>query len=129
MSGAYRYVDGADLQRLILEIRTEFLARLPYGSDDMQRPNSVRLVAIDIFEGKTADQQLSVLRDLLEVNPGLTIAREDDRDIFEYSDTPAAYLTDLVCEVVCQVLDRDPTIRDEDDRRMARSAESADERE
>jgi hypothetical protein len=89
----------------------------------------VRLVAIDVFEGKTADQQLSVLRDLLEVNPGLTIAREDDRDIFEYSDTPVAYLTDLVCEVVCQVLDRDPTIRDEDDRRMALSAKSADERE
>jgi hypothetical protein len=127
MSVAYGYVNGADLARFVLEVRDEFVGRLPFGSDDTRRPNSVRLVAIDVFESKTTDEQLSVLRDLIEADHELVLAREDDRDVFEYSDTPAAYVTDLVCEVVCQILARDPSIRAEDDRRLALAVDCAEE--
>jgi hypothetical protein len=119
MPTAYSYVDGAELACLALEVRGEFIARPPYGADDTRRPNSVRLVAVEVIEGKTTDQQLSVLADLLDANPGIVISRDDDRDIFQYSDTPATYLTDLICEVVCLILARDPSIRKEDSRRTA----------
>jgi hypothetical protein len=124
MAGAYTYVEGASLTELILGVRDEFLARLPYELDETRRPNSVRLVTLDVFEGKTPDEQLDVLRDLLDSNPRLILARRDE-DIFAYADTPAAYLTDLVCEVVWQVLARDEAIREEDGRRLVLSAESA----
>jgi hypothetical protein len=119
MLSGYSYVEGADLARFVLEVRDEFVSRLPFGSDDTRRPNSVRLVAIDLLVSKTTDEQLAILRDLIDANHGLVLTREDDRDVFEYSDTPGAYVADLVCEVVCQILDRDPSIRDEDDRRLA----------
>lgn len=119
MLSGYSYVEGADLARFVLEVRNEFVSRLPFGSDDTRRPNSVRLVAIDLLASKTTDEQLAILRDLIDANHGLVLTREDDRDVFAYSDTPGAYLADLVCEVVCQILGRDPSIRDEDDRRLA----------
>jgi hypothetical protein len=124
MAGAYTYVDGADLVDLILETRDEFIARLPYELDESRRPNSVRLTAIDVFESKSTSGQLRILRDLFESNPGLIVARSSNA-IFAHSDTPASYITDLVCEVVCQVLARDPAIRDENQRRLELSVESA----
>jgi hypothetical protein len=93
--------------------------------DDTRRPNSLRLVALDVFEGKSTSDQVAVMRDLIETDPSFSIAR--DRDIFEYADTVGAFITDFVCEFVGQVLSRDPSIRAEDDRRSALSAESIEE--
>jgi hypothetical protein len=119
MPGARTYVEGADLVGLILEIRAEFLARRPCANDDARRPNSLRLVAVDVLEGKSTDEQLAVLRDLLDANGALVVRQEEDdeHDIFEYADTPAAYLTDLVCAICRQILLRDPTLSEEDRRR------------
>jgi hypothetical protein len=125
MPSAYTYLEGASFVGLLLEVREEFLTRVPH--DDGSGPNSLRLVATDILEGKTTDEQLSVWRDLLEDNPTLMVARDGDRDIFEHSDAPATYLTDLTSEVICQILYRDLSIREEDDRRMALAVELADE--
>jgi hypothetical protein len=123
---AYSYVDGASLVDFIFEVRKEFLSRSPRESDD-RHPNSLRLVAIDTFESMTTEEQLAVWRDLIDDNPALHLARDDSRDIFEFSDAPAAYLTDLTCEVICQILYRDRSIREEDNRRLALVMEAADE--
>ncbi len=125
MSSAYNYLEGVAFVDLLLEVREEFLTRMSHG--DGTGPNSLRLVATDVFEGKTTDEQLSVWRDLLEENPMLIVTRDDDRDLFEHSDAPATYLTDLTSEVICQILYRDQSIRDEDDRRMALAVELTDE--
>jgi hypothetical protein len=124
MPDGYTYVDGASLGSLVWQVRDEFETRLPYELDETRRPNSLRLTAIDVFEGKSTYEQLQVLRDLMDVNPSLIVTRDSD-DIFVHSDTPATYITDLVCEVVRQILVRDPAIRDEDQRRLHLSAESA----
>lgn len=120
----YSYVDGTDLVNLIFEVRDEFLARIPYELDDTRRPNSLQLVAIDLLEEKTVDEQLAIVRDLIEHNPGFIVAR-DSSDVFVHADAPSTYIADLVCEVACQVLLRDPEIRAENGRRLALAAESA----
>jgi hypothetical protein len=124
MPGSYAYVDGAHLTSLVLEVRDQFFARLPYELDDDRRPNSVRLVAVDVFDGKSTEEQFLVLRDLIDANHGLIVTRENP-EIFAYSDTPAAYVADLVCEIVRQILGRDPVVQNEDQRRLALAAESA----
>jgi hypothetical protein len=119
--GAYTYVDGDALTELIFEVRSQFMRDLSEESGDRWRPDSLHLVAIDVLEGKTTDEQLAVLRDLIDLNPSLMVAR-DSRGIFAHSDTPAAYIADLVCEVVCQVLSRDRMLHAEDKRRRRRMA-------
>jgi hypothetical protein len=121
MAGAY--VDGDSLWDLIWSIRDEFLARIPYELDEARRPNSLRLVALDVIEGKTTDEQLEILRDLIDVNPALVLMGSRDQ-IFEHADAPADYILDLVSAVAAQVLGRDAALRDEDERRLALSAES-----
>lgn len=125
MSTAYSYVAGDNLWRLILRVREDFVARGPYEDDETRHPNSIRLVAIETFEDKTTDEQLAVLRDVIEANPGLIVEHEQNRDVFEYSDTVASYITDLICHVVCQIVARDPDIRLEDNRRRALVLEAA----
>jgi hypothetical protein len=119
----YGFVDGDSLWSLILEVREEFLARDPYELDETRRPNSIRLVALDVQESKTTEEQLAVLRDLIDLNPSLIVARNGE-DIFQHADSPGTYVDDLVCAVVCQVLDRDQSMRDENARRLALSADS-----
>lgn len=126
MPVGYNYIDGNDLGRFILQVREEFMARPPHGDDDdTGRPNSVRLVAIDVFEGKSLDERLSVLADIISVNPGLILERRGSRDVFEYSDTAASYITDIVCQIACQVLALDESIREENSRRLALAVELA----
>jgi hypothetical protein len=127
---SYNYIDGDGLARFILDVREEFMARPAHGDgDDTGRPNSVRLVAIDVFEDKPLDERLSVLADIISVNPGLILERHGSRDVFEYSDTAASYVTDIVCQIACQVLALDESIRGEDSRRLALAVESAKEQE
>jgi hypothetical protein len=124
----YSYVDGDELTSLALDVRREFLHRPPCSPDDARRPNSVRLVALDLIERRSTHQQLSALADLIDRNPGLTVTRDEDRDIFEHSDTPANFVADLICEVIWQILARDSEIREEDQRRCSRAIARAERR-
>jgi hypothetical protein len=121
MCAAYTYVEGEHLAQFILAVREEFVKRDPCEPKDSFRPNALRIVAIDLFEGRSTDEQLRLLRDLLTSNPELVIER-NSREVFAHSDTPSAYITDCVCEVAHQVLARDPTIRAEEDRRLELAA-------
>jgi len=125
MPGGYSYVEGDALGRFILEVRKEFLDCGLFLDRETGQPGSIRLVAIDAFERNRVDQQLLILQDLLAANGGLIVEREESRDIFEHSATPSSYLTDLVCEVVHQVLARDPAIHAENEERMALAARCA----
>jgi|GEM_PF-6896034 len=123
MAGAYRYVDGDSLWSLILSVQKEFHARLPYELDEEGRPNSLRLIAVDCLERMGKRKQRAVLTDLIERNPSLRV-EGTEKGIFRYASTPDDYIADLICAVVEQVLRRDWAVRDEDDRRLALSAES-----
>lgn len=126
MAGAYphRYVDGDHLWMLILSVEKEFHARAPYESDDERRPNSLRLVAVDCLERMGKRKQRAVLTDLIERNQSLRVERTEN-EIFRCASTPDDYASDLICAVVEQVLRRNQAVREEDDRRLALSAESA----
>ncbi|HEV2945169.1 MAG TPA: hypothetical protein VGX26_08655 [Solirubrobacteraceae bacterium] len=123
MAGTYRYVDGDSLWSLILSVQKEFHARPPYELDDERHPNSLRLVAIDCLERMGKREQRAVLTDLIERNPSLCVERTEN-DIFPYASAPVDYVADLICAVVEQVLRRNEVVRDEDDWRLALSAES-----
>jgi hypothetical protein len=68
-------------------------------------------------------EQRAVLTDLIERNPSLCVERTEN-DIFPYASAPVDYVADLICAVVEQVLRRNEVVRDEDDWRLALSAES-----
>lgn len=123
MLRTYTFVEGASLVGLILEVRREFWARLPYELDDFRQPNSIRHVAIDVFEAKPADERLDVLRDFILANGGLTLTGSPS-DIFGLADTPGDVLVDLVSAVVQAVLERDPDLAAESQRRTAVARES-----
>jgi hypothetical protein len=120
---AYTYVEGASLTGLILEVREEFWSRRPYEPDDFRQPNSIRHVTIDVFEDKSQDTGLSVLRDLLVADGGFVLTATPEA-MFRSADTPGAYLVDVVCAAVQDVLERDPDIAAEDRQRKVLAAES-----
>jgi hypothetical protein len=127
MLGAQRYVDGDSLWTLILSVEEEFHARgATCELDDERHPNSLRLVAGDCLERMGKRKQRAVLIDLVERNPSLCVERTEN-DIFRYASTPIDFTADLICAVVEQVLRRNRAVRDEDDRRLALSAEAASE--
>lgn len=122
----YHYVDGDRLAALTLEVRHEFLSRPPCTAEEAGRPNSLRLTALEVVEDRPSGERLAILAEVIDCKPGFVLNR-DRRAIFEYADTPAAYVMDLVCEIVCQILTRDPRIREEDARRKAVAVDAADE--
>jgi hypothetical protein len=123
MANNHSYVDGSHLVTFALEVREQFLIRPAWESGESERPNSLRLTAIDLFEERPLAERLAVVRDLMERNHRLVL-RRGEREIFAHSDTPAAYVTDLVCEAVAQILERDQSIRSEDCRRLGLEVES-----
>jgi hypothetical protein len=127
MSSPFTYVDGADLVSLILDVRNEFVNRLPYELDTMRRPNTVWLVAVEVFDERSPADQAAVVRDLMHENRCLTFTRRTASDIFCHATTVADYVVDLVCEAVCEILLRDPLIREETERREALALESREE--
>ncbi len=118
-----RFVDGDSLCGFILSVRKEFLVRIPYELDDERRPNCLRLVALDQLESRDTNEHLAILKDLIDLNPGLAVERTDD-EIFRHAAVASDYISDLVCAVVEQILRRDEHIREQDDERLALSAES-----
>jgi hypothetical protein len=128
MASPYTYVDGADLVSLLLDVRNEFVSRRPYELDVMRRPNTVWLVAVEVFDDRSSAEQAAVVRDLMHANRRLTFTRRTASDIFSHATTIADYIVDLVCEAVCEILLRDPMIRKESECREALSLESCQER-
>jgi hypothetical protein len=123
MDGTYRFVDGDSLCGFIFSVREEFLAHIPYELDEERRPNCLRLVALDHLESRSTNEQLAILKDLIDLNPALAVERTDE-DVFRHAATAGDYIADLVCAVVEQILRRDQDIREQDDDRLALSAES-----
>ncbi len=116
MPGTYTTVRGAALVGVVHEIRTVFLARPPVADHDPQLPNSLRLVALEVFTAKAKREKLGIVGDIIDADTNLPIDREA-ADIFADASTAGAYLDDLVCEIVCQALNDDPNVRVEDESR------------
>jgi hypothetical protein len=121
----YSFIEGGDLVDLILEVREEFLGRTPYDLDDARQPNSVRLVALAVLEDRSNEVRARIIGDLDVVELDLRLADVEPSEVFAQAATPREYLTDLVCEVVSQVLRRDEYIRSEDHRRLQLAAASS----
>ncbi len=126
MLDTYTYVEGASLADLIFDVREQYLRSLPYDLDEGRIPNSLHRVAIEVYERRPPQAQAAILHDLIVGNNGLVFVRPAEA-IFETADTPAAMLTDLVCEVACQILRRDPVLSSQDDWRIAVATEAAEE--
>lgn len=129
MSCPYTYVDGADLVSLVLDVRHEFVGRPPYELDAMRRPNTVWLVTVDVFDDRAVADQAAIVLDLMHRNPRLTLTRCTASDVLAHATTVADQLTDLVCGAVCEILLRDPLIREESKRRESLSQASREESE
>ncbi len=129
MSSPYTYVDGADLVSLVLDVRYEFVGRSPYELDAMRRPNTVWLVAVDVFDDRAPADQAAVVLDLMQKNPSLMLTRRTAGDVLAHATTIAHQFADLVCGAVCEILLRDPLIRDESERRESLSQASREESE
>lgn len=113
-------VEGPSLLALIDTIRRTFLARDSYEEvpSGQRRVNSVRLATIETWDGLSRSEQIAVVEDLLFGDQEIEFLRSQ-QTIFHASDSPAAHIVDLVCEVVWQALVREPEIRIEDEIRAA----------
>jgi len=110
--------EGDHLDRLIQEVKREFFARSASTSFEggFREANTLRVVAVEVLEGLALEAQIATLSDLFLRNECLVL-RRDAADIFVTADSPAGVLTDLVCEVVWQLLIEDPLIQMEDEAR------------
>lgn len=90
---------------------------------DRQLPNSLRLVALEIFAKKAKPDKLEILGDVIETDTDLPIEREAN-EMFSEVTTAGSYVEDLVGEIVCQVLYADSDIRAEDESRHRMAAAS-----
>lgn len=111
-------IEGDHLRRLVNEVVAEFRAReaCDHFERGFKQVNSVRVVTSEVFEDLSLDAQLGVLGDLLQHTDRIVFERSKD-EIFEASDTPSAFITDVACEVVWQLVNEDPVVRMEDEAR------------
>ncbi|HUB73953.1 MAG TPA: hypothetical protein VL979_07955 [Solirubrobacteraceae bacterium] len=121
MPGAYTSVRGAALVGLIRETRSAFLAGPPVATYDPELPNSLRLVALETYTGKDKSDQLVIVADVIGSDTDLLIERTPE-DIFRHAGNAGAFVEDLVCEIVCQVLSTDSEIVAEDQSRCRTAA-------
>lgn len=101
-------------------MRSEYVLRSPYDdlSGGLRQTNTIRLVAGEIFDDLSKDQQLAVICDAYALDSH-EFLRDDPREIFKASDTIANHLFDLVCELAWQVLVSDIELRIEDEIRIS----------
>ena len=121
MPGAYTSVRGAALVGLIRETRSTFLAGPPEAAYDPELPNSLRLVALEAYTRKAKSDQLIIVADVIGSDTDLPIERAPE-DIFRHSGNAGAFVEDLVCEIVCQVLSTDSEVLAEDESRCRAAA-------
>ena len=120
--GTYTFVEGPSLGAFLLEVRQRFTSA-PALADDAEgaAPNSIQLVASDVFDELSPAGRAAVLLDLLEGNVELFFVR-DLEEVFAAAHTPQDCLIDIVCEVATAVLRRDPGLHAEDELRLALAA-------
>lgn len=116
----YTTFEGLSLQRLVDAVRSEFLNRPGYHQDaeGWKQVNSVRLVAVGVVDELSVEERLDVVGDLLRLNDDRILIRSHEA-IFQASDAPETFITDLICEIVWQALMHDVEIRIEDEIRHA----------
>jgi hypothetical protein len=114
----YTYVEGTALASFLLDVRALFVSLPPHDGCESARPNSVRFVALSRFERLSRAQRSELVSELLEFNGELHLNRCPDA-IFLSASAPGHYVTDVVCEVACQVLRGDAAIHAEDELRLA----------
>lgn len=110
---------GENLWHLIEEVRYQFFSQSPETNRTRYRQaSSARIVTIEVYAGLSFESRVAIVADLMRASEEMVLSR-DARDVFAHSDTPQAYITDLVCEVVYQELMRDPEVIMEDESRAA----------
>jgi transcriptional antiterminator Rof (Rho-off) len=114
-------VEGVSLRRLIQDVHDEFVVRCAYDEFELEfrQANCVRVVALDMFDRKSPDEQVAVVADLLCHNGEMRLLRGDKTTVFASAESPGEIIVDLVCEIVWQVLMRDHEVRVEDEIRLA----------
>jgi len=123
MLETYTYVEGASLTALLLEVRSAFVSALPVDEcEGYSVPNSVRALALEAFDGQPPTERSRIILDLFEANGSLRLPQTSD-NLFAHAHAPSDFISDLVCEVVSQVLRRDPSIQAEDELRLALAGE------
>lgn len=116
---AAQNVEGAGLSSLLSDVRATFLSACAVQDhEDYVVPNSLRLVALDVFDDRSPADRARIIGDLLDGNAELSF-RLTGRRVFAHARTTGDYLTDFVCEIVRQILRQDPTILIEDELRQA----------
>jgi hypothetical protein len=110
---------GASLRRFIDEVRREFFARRAREvGDGYQQINSARVVTIEVYDDLSVDAQAAIAADVVRAKDEIVLIRNPE-EVFTRSDTPQAYIADLICEVVYQELMDDPSVVMEDESREA----------
>lgn len=118
MSGPiYSYVEGADLIGLAVDVTSEFRRREAFERDSSRRPNSLRLVASELFEVLPEIARHRIVADVYGADD-LFIEFEPMSDPW-VATTASDLVSDLVAYAVAQVLRRNRDLRIEDDRRVA----------
>jgi hypothetical protein len=114
-------LQGASLRRFIDEVRCEFFGRLAREvGHAYQQINSARVVTIEVYDALSVDAQAAIAADVVRAKDEIVVVRNAE-DVFARSDTPQAYIADLICEVVYQELMDDPSVAMEDESREALS--------
>jgi hypothetical protein len=110
---------GASLRSFIDEVRCEFFARRAREvGHGYQQVNSTRVVTIEVYDDLSVDAQAAIAADVVRAKDEIVLIRNAE-EVFTSSDTPQAYIADLICEVVYQELMDDPSVVIEDESRKA----------
>ena len=101
-------------------VRSEYWLRQPYEdySSGLRQANTVRVVACQVLEKLSHEEQLAVVRDLYTLE-SVELLRGTPSEVFGASDSIRSHIFDLACEVTWQMLVSDLEIRVEDEIRMA----------
>jgi hypothetical protein len=108
--------EGDHFLALITRVKEEFLSQPTDQSDQESNPITLSIVATETLEELSDDEKLAVMSDLLVKNKGFYLGNRDQ--ILEHADTPGSALFDVVRASVIQVLQRDSSLREEDERRV-----------
>jgi len=121
----YSAVEGDSLLDFVESVRFEFRKRDAYSSDPngLRFINSVRSIAVELFDLLSDDQKVVIVRDLIVGNDEILLLRPFV-EVFETAGSPADYITDLICEIVWQVLMEEEDIRHEDKARQSLANDS-----
>jgi hypothetical protein len=114
-------LQGEHLRRLVQEARNEFFLRSPRKvGGGYEQINSARIVIVEVYSRLSIDAQVAIVSDVMRASEELVLDRNPDA-IFATSDTPQAFITDLLCELIYQQLMDEPLVAFEEAAREALS--------